>query len=46
MPLSKRAVMQYDKGRLSAIAAMPYQNHTVMFAGTEHGQLLKVHLLQ
>lgn len=34
--------MQYNKGMLTAIAAMPYDDHTVMFVGTEHGQLLKV----
>lgn len=34
--------MQYDKGKLSAVAAMPYHNHTVMFVGTDHGQLFKV----
>lgn len=37
--------MQYNKGMLTAIAAMPYHNYTVMFVGTEHGQLLKVPLL-
>ena len=37
--------MQYDRGMLTAVAAMPYHSHTVMFVGTEHGQLLKVPLL-
>ncbi|PFX28558.1 Plexin-A3 [Stylophora pistillata] len=40
-PLTKRSVMQYEKGMLTAVAAMPYYNHTVIFAGTDSGQLLK-----
>lgn len=34
--------MQYEKGMLTAVAAMPYYNHTVIFVGTHGGQLLKV----
>lgn len=39
--LDKQAILEYSKGLLTAVTAMPYYNHTVMFLGTDKGKLLK-----
>jgi len=38
----KNSIMEHDKGMLTAVAAMPYHDNTVVFIGTDQGQLLKV----
>ena len=40
--LQKSAIVEHNKGMLTAVTAMPYYNHTVVFIGTDQGQLLKV----
>ncbi|XP_068690006.1 plexin-A1-like isoform X2 [Montipora foliosa] len=42
--LDKQAILEHSKGLLTAVTAMPYYNHTVMFLGTDKGQLLKASL--
>ena len=42
LPLTANPIVRYNNAKLSAVGAVSYGNHTVVFLGTEQGQLLKV----